>query len=258
MRIQHLSAVIFASSSLVLAQMGGGMPGGGLGHGQGNPTTPSGHYMQMFQSMGGTPMMGSGMGVGMTDDLTVAPDGTAYVIRSIESTRPANGTPLSASWQFELTAISPEDGSTKWKLPVSGGRVSRPVLASDGLIYLTVDNYQMLYANFSSGGSMMTPSQAQAKDGQVLVISHSNAGASILRTIQTASDILSGPRIVADPSDSYLVYVLGYDMMSWTSTPGSNTPTFAPGEKTLYAYRPDGSLKFSVQLSQAGHGVAQP
>ena len=34
-----------------------------------------------------------------------------------------------------------------------------PVLASDGLIYLAIDNYQMFYANFNSGGSMMTPSR---------------------------------------------------------------------------------------------------
>ncbi len=252
MHIQRLLVFVFASSSLLLAQMGGGM-----GPGQGNPTTPSGLYMQMFQSMAGTPMMGTGMGVGMTDDLAVGTDGTAYVIRSIESTKPTNGTPSFSSWRFELTAISPVDGSPKWKLPISSGRVSRPVVAGDGLIYLTVDNYQMLFANFNSPGSMMPPYQAQGNDGQILVISQSNGNASILRTIQTASDVLAAPRIVADPSGTYLVYVLGYDMMSWASTP-SNTTSFTPGEKTLYAYRPDGTLKFSVKLSQTGTGNAQP
>jgi hypothetical protein len=212
-------------------------------------TSPSLPYMQMFQSMGGTAMMGSGMGVGMTDDLAVGPDGTAYVIRAIAATPPAGSTSSATSWQYELAAISPVDGSAAWKLPVSGGRVSRPVLASDGLIYLTVDNYQMFYANYLAGGSMMTPSQAQANDGQLLVISHTNSSASVMLTIQAQSDVLSVPRIVADPSGSYVIYVLGYDMMSWTS--GSGT-TFAPGEKMLYAYRPDGSLKFSVKLSQVG------
>lgn len=272
MKIRCLVAFLIASSSIVVGQMGGGMPGGGMGPGQGNPptqmhpgesqlptrngmgpgqanpTTPSGLYMQMFRNMGQTPMMGSGMSLGMTDDLTVAPDGTAYVIRSIAPAQPA--TSAASSWQFELDAISPVDGSAKWKLPISSGRVSSPVVASDGLIYLTVDNYQMFYANYNSGGSMMTPAQAQANDGQVLVISASGSSASILRTIPTSSDVLSAPKIVADSGGGYMIYVLGYDMMSWTSTTTSNTSTFAPGEKTLYAYRPDGSLKFSVKLPQ--------
>jgi hypothetical protein len=277
MKIRCLFALLITSTSIGLAQMGGGMPGGGMGSGQGNPTspmhpggsvppdrgwmgsgqgnptTPSGLYMQMFRNMGGTPMMGSGMGVGTTDDLTVAADGTAYVIRSIASAQPAAGATTSTSWQFELDAISPVDGSTKWKLPISSGRVSSPVLASDGLIYLTVDNYQMFYANYNSGGSLMTPAQAQSNDGQVLVISASGGSASIMRTIQTSSDVLSAPKIVADPAGGYMIYVLGYDMMSWTSTTAPNTSTFAPGEKTLYAYRSDGSSKFSVKLPQTGN-----
>lgn len=253
MKFQRLFASLLISSCLVFAQMGPVM-----GPGSGPSNGPSGNFMQMFQGMGGTPMMGSGMGVGMTDDLAVASDGTAYVLRSIASTTPGNGTSVSYSWQFELTAISSVDGSSMWKLPIPGGRVSRPVLASDGLIYLTVDNYQMFYNNFTSGGSMMTPDQAQVNDGQLLVISQTKGSAAIQRTIQTASDVLSAPRIVADGSGSYLIYVLGYDMMSWTSMPGSTATTFAPGEKTLHAYRPDGSLKFSVKLSQTADGMSRP
>ncbi len=277
MRIQRLIAFLSISSSIVLAQMGGGMPGGGMGSGmgggvgagpggtlptvgspypfrggmtpvQGTPTTPTGVYMRMFENMGATPMMGSGMGVGMTDDLTLGPDGTAYVIRTVASAQPATVASPLYTWQFELDAISPIDGSTKWKLPISSGRVSNPVLASDGLIYLSVDNYQMFYANFYSGGTLMTAPQAQAKDGQVLVISATNASASVMRTIQTSSDVLSAPKIAVDPAGGYMVYVLGYDMMSWTAAASSNSATFAPGDKTLYAYRSDGSLKFSVKL----------
>jgi outer membrane protein assembly factor BamB len=169
-----------------------------------------------------------------------------------------NGTSPSYSWQFELTAISAVDGTAMWKLPIPGGRVSRPVLGSDRLIYLTVDNYQMFYDNFRSGGSMMTPDQAQVSDGQLLVISPTKGSAAIQRTIQASSDVLSAPRIAADGAGSYLICVLGYDMMSWTSTPGSPATTFAPGEKTLNAYRPDGSLKFSVKLSQTTNGMSRP
>jgi hypothetical protein len=225
--------------------MGG--PNGGT-----SPASLSGPYMQMFQGMGGTAMMGSGMGIGMTEDLALDADGTAYVIRAVGTAQAPAGLPTASSWQYELAAISPADGHALWKLPISGGRISRPSLAGDGLIYLTVDNYQMFYSNYLSGGLMMLPSQAQAIDGQLLVISHTNSSASVKLTIQTHSDVLSAPKIVADTSSSYLIYVLGYDMMSWTALPASGTVTFAPGEKILYAYKPDGSLKFSVTLSQAG------
>lgn len=236
-----------------LHPVGSNYPGRGMGPGDVTPTTPSGFFMRMFQNMGGTPMMGSGMGVGMTEDLTITPDGTAYVVRSIASGQPASGSTAATSWEFELDAISPVDGSTKWKLPISSGRVSAPVVASDGLIYLSVDDYQMFYANFNAGGSMMTPAQAQASDGRILVISATSGSASVMRTIQTSSDVLSAPRIVADPAGGYMIYVLGYDMMSWSATSTSDAATFAPGQKTLYAYRSDGSLKFSVKLAPAGN-----
>lgn len=275
MRFTLLFAFVLTSPMILLAQMGG-MPGGGMGTGTGTPfdplhpvdshspgrgmgtgdvtpTTPSGFYMQMFQKLGGTPMMGSGMGVGMTEDLTIAPDGTAYVIRSVAPGQPTSATPAASSWAFELDAISPVDGSAKWKLPITSGRVSAPVIASDGLIYLSVDNYQMFYANFNVGGSMMTPAQAQTSDGRILVISATSGSASVMRTIQTSSDVLSAPRIVADPAGGYMIYVLGYDMMSWTATSTTDAATFAPGQKTLYAYRSDGSLKFSVKLAPAGN-----
>ena len=238
-------ACLLINSLIGFAQPKAGTTGTGMGFGSPG-TDPSGDFMQMFQNMGGTPMMGTGMGIGMTDDVAVSSDGTAYVIRSIATTSPAQS---STSWQFELTAISPVDGSTKWKLALPGGRVSRAVLAADGLIYITVDNYQMFYANFMAGGSMMSSDQASANDGKLLIISATNSGATILQSIQTTSDVLSIPRIVSDPSGGYLIYVLGYDMMSWSAMPSSGSSAFAPGEKTLYAYRQDGSLKFSVKLS---------
>ena len=253
MRYRSLFAGLLVNSLVAVAQVGSG-PGIGMGLGSGNSTDPSANYMQMFQNMGSVPMMGSGMGVGMTEDLAVSPDGTAYVIRSVATSSPIS----SNTWQFELTAITPMDGSVKWTLPIPGGRASSPVLATDGLIYVSVDNYQMFYANFASGGSMMTQDQALANYGKLLVIAATDRSAAILHTIQTASDVLSIPRTVTDPSGGYLIYVLGYDMMSWTSMPASGSTTFGPGEKTLYAYRPDGSLKFSVKLSQTGNGMMRP
>ncbi|GEM_PF-6417385 len=206
----------------------------------------------MFRTMGTTGAMGSGMGIGMTEDLAVDKDGTAYVVRAVAAPQSTGTTSTSATWQYELAAISPADGSLKWKLTIPGGRVSHPRLATDGQIFLTVDNYQMFYANYLSGGKMMTGSQAQSNDGQMIIVSHTDSSASIQATIQTTSDVLSAPRIVNDNgTGSYLVYVVGYDMMSWTQAPGSSGTTFSPGNKVLYAYGPDGTLKFSVQLGQA-------
>lgn len=250
-----VAGLILASFALP-AQM---MPGMGNGS-NGMTLDPQGDYTQMFQSAAGMGAMGSGMGVGMTEDLALDADGTAYVVRAVASQPGTTGSQTS-SWQYELAAISPADGSVKWKLRIPGGRLSHPTLAPDGRIFLTVDNYQMFYANYRSGGQMMTGSDAAANDGQLLIITHTDSGASVQATIQTNSDVLAAPRIVAGPSASgYFVYVLGYDMMSWTTSTGSGlrnvmpdgSASFAPGNKVLYAYQPDGTLKFSVQLGQTG------
>lgn len=225
-----------------------------MGGGNGPSVAPggSGPYMEMFQTMNAFGSMGSGMGVGMTEDLTVDADGTAYVIRAVATTPSTGSATPTATWQYELAAVSPVDGTLEWKLTIPGGRVSHPRLASDGRIFLTVDNFQMFYANYLSGGMMMSQSQAQANDGQLVIVSHTASSAAIDATIQTTSDVLSAPRIAADnATGSYVVYVVGYDMMSWTQGSGASSGTFAPGNKVLYAYLPDGTLKFSVQLAQA-------
>ncbi|MRR38589.1 hypothetical protein EG829_28865 [bacterium] len=242
-------------SSLVFAQMMGGgagnnattTPGSGMTSGSG---TASGTYLDMFSTMGGMTGMGSGMGVGMTDDLAVDTDGTAYVIRAIQSVPiPGMGAPISV-WQYELVAISPVDGGVKWRLPIPGGRISHPKLAKNNQIFLTVDNYQMFSANYKAGGSMMTGTDAQENDGQLVIVTHSDRVATILKTVQTTSDVLSAPRIVTDASGNYSVYVLGYDMMSWTQTSANTGGSFVPGNKILLAFRPDGTLKFSTPLGQ--------
>ncbi|MBN9656536.1 MAG: hypothetical protein J0H49_00060 [Acidobacteria bacterium] len=223
------------------------MMGGGSGTYSG-----SGPYMEMFQAMSSSGAIGSGMGIGMTEDLAVDTDGTAYVVRAVASTQTPGTTAPTATWQYELAAVSPADGSLLWKLTIPGGRVSHPRLGSDGRIFLTVDNYQMFYANYLSGGMMMSGSQVQANDGQLVIVTHTSSSASIQATVQTVSDVLSAPRIVTDSgTGNYLVYVMGYDMMSWTQGSGNVSGSFAPGNKVLYAYKPDGTLKFSVQLAQA-------
>lgn len=222
-----------------------------MGGGSGNNPSGSAPYMQMFQSMSSAGGMGSGMGIGMTEDLAVDTDGTAYVIRAVAGTQSTDATSPAVNWQYELAAISPVDGSLKWKLTIPGGRVSNPRLGGDGRIFLTVDNYQKFYANYVSGGMMMSGNQALSNDGQLIIVAHTDSSASIQASIQTSSDALSAPQIVAGTTaGSYLVYVVGYDMMSWTQGSGNSTGSFAPGNKVLYAFQPDGTLKFSVRLAQ--------
>jgi hypothetical protein len=206
--------------------------------------------MDMFATMGGTAGMGSGMGVGMTDDLAVDTDGTVYVVRAVQATSGSGMNGSTSAWQFELAAISPVDGSVKWRLTIPGGRISHPRLAKDGRIFLTVDNYQMFTANYKAGGWMMGPADAQASDGQIVIVTHTDRSAAVLRTVQTTSDVLSAPRIVVDAAGNYLVYVIGYDMMSWSQMPGNGGAAFVPGNKVLLAFAPDGQLRFSTQLGQ--------
>ncbi len=240
MKIRILLFMVAAASlgraQTPFAGMGMGMGGGA------NSSNPNLTYMRMFLGYGSGGMMGSGMGFGMTGDLAIGPDGTAYAMRvtpSASSSYPA--------WQYELDAISPANGSILWRLPIPGGRVSQPVIASDGLILVTVDNYQMFQPNLLMGTWMTNASQPQPAGGRLLVISHTATSASVAVTVQMSSEILSAPLLGADPSGGYLIYIVGYELMTAQTPPA---PTFSPTQKTLYAYKSTGALRFSVNLSQ--------
>lgn len=229
------------AASLAHAQMRGGMGG--------SPSSnPNDNYMRMLLGYGSGGMMGSGMGFGMTGDLAIGSDGTAYAIRAIPSSSSSMmGSSTSQAWQYELDAISPANGSILWRLQISGGRVSQPVLTTDGFILLTVDDYQMYQPNLVTGSWMMNSNQSQSSGGQLLVISHTATSAAIAVKIAIASDMLSAPLLGANPAGGYLIYVVGYDV---TSTQTSSSSSISPPRKTLYAYTSGGALKFSVNLSQ--------
>ncbi|MBZ5601931.1 MAG: hypothetical protein LAO79_06470 [Acidobacteriia bacterium] len=224
---KSLLIAIIATAPLVCAQMGRG------GMGSSGSNSQSGSYMQMFSNGGG--MVGAGMGFGMAGDFTVAPDGTMYIVR-------VTGTPAQSSstgsWQYELLAISPVNGGTLWKLQLPGGRISQPVLSttSDGLIFITVDDF------FSMGIGRMAWTQPDANSAKLLMITHTASSASIASTITPGAGALSEPSIVADPAGGYLIAVIGYDL------PAAAQFSTTPPTKTLYAYKPNGSLKFSVKL----------
>ena len=214
----------------------------GMGPGMGS-ANPDYGYMRMFLGNGSGGMMGSGMGFGMTGDLTLGPDGTAYVMRALPS--PSATTIPVAVWTYELDAVSPINGNILWRLPISGGRVSQPVLSNDGLIFVTLDDYQLFQPSTFTGMWSFSSPQTQNSTAKLLAISHTANSASIASTTSIASDVLSAPILGVDPAGGYLIYVLGYDVMS-----AASSTTFFGAQKKLYAYKSSGALKFSVNLSQ--------
>lgn len=231
-------------STIAFAQMGGGMASGGM-HGSGQA---------------GAGMMGAGMsmGEGMMNDLTVGADGTLYVVRPVQAQAPM--TPGNPSQQYafkqELAAISPVDGTVRWKLELTGGHVSQPVVGKDGRLFLGVDDGQMMSQSQQSGGMMNPGNSGQSTKSRFLAISATGTSATITATVQVDSDTLGEPQIVSTgvgPTD-YVVYVTGMEMPSR----GSNVDdrdSIPAGEKTLFAFLPDGRLKFKVKIGQTMVGI---
>jgi len=250
-RIAAVSVVTLTLlSTIAFAQMGGGM-GSGTGnggmHGSGQPGTGM-----------GSGMMGAGMGNGMMNDLTVGPDGTVYVVRPVQVQAPM--TPGNPSQQYafkqELAAISPADGVVRWKLEFTGSHVSEPVMGKDGKLFLGLDDGQMMSQGQQGGGMMNPGNSAQSNKSRFLVISATATSATITTTVQVDSDIFGAPQVVSTgvgPTD-YVVYVTGMEMPS----NGSNVDdrdSIPAGEKTLYAFLPDGRLKFKVKIGQTMVGI---
>ncbi len=225
-------------ATVAFAQMGGMMGG------QGNDQMSG----MMGGAMGG--MMGAGMGNGMANDFAAGPDGTVYVVRAVQAQAPMTpGNPTQRyTFKHELAALSPSDGALRWKLELTGGRVSEPVLGKDGRIFLTLDDGQMASQGRQGGGMMGPGGPAGAGKSRFLVISVSGNSATVATTVELDSDFLSTPKVVStglNPAD-YVVYVTGVDLPEMTDNRGS----MSAGQKILYAFLPEGKLKFKVKISQ--------
>ncbi len=256
-----LALALILSTAAAFAQMGGGMGSGmasGGMHGSGQPgQSGNGGGPGM---VGGAGMMGAGMsmGEGMMNDLSVGADGTIYIVRPVQAQAPL--TPGNPSQQYafkqELAAISPADGTVRWKLELTGGHVSQPVVGKDGRLFLGVDDGQMMSQGQQGGGMMNPGNSAQSSKSRFLVISATATSATITATVQVDSDILGAPQIVStgvSPSD-YVLYVTGMEMPNR----GGNVDdrdSIPAGEKTLYAFLPDGRLKFKVKIGQTMAGT---
>lgn len=244
-----LIMLLILSTTPAFSQMGGGMGSGssqGSMHGQGQGGTGSAAGM-----MGSNGMMGGAMGNGMMNDLAVGPDGTVFVVRPVQAQAPM--TPGNQTQQYavkqELAAISPADGSVRWKLEFTGGHVSQPVIGKDGKLFVALDDGQMM-SQSQQGGGMMNPGNSTASNkSRFLVISATATSATITTNVQVDSDVLGTPQVVSTGVNStdYVIYVTGMEMGNLRS--GDND-TMPAGEKTLYAFLPDGRLKFKVKIGQ--------
>jgi outer membrane protein assembly factor BamB len=222
-RLSCLVLVPVVFTTLAFAQMGGGM---GIGSGMG-----------MNGAMGSREMM---------DGPTVGPDGTAYVVHlaSRSVSNPRMMSPSTNTSKYELVAISVRDGSVKWKLEIMGTMLSEPTLAKDGKIFLTASDFVMNGLNRAGRGMMNPASSATSGRSRLIIVPTDVVPARISKTVGVDSDVLSAPRIATDETGNYVVYVTGFEM-------GADLQdAIASGQKTLYAFTPDGSIKFTVKINQ--------
>ncbi len=229
----RLLIVALALATVSLAQMGGGMMGGGYGNGYGG---------MMGGSLGG--MMGgslSGM-MGGGSGLTIGPDGTLYIMRSAATQ--AQGQ-VAQTVTSHLAAID-ANGNTKWTLPINSSSASQPVLGKDGTLFVTTSDWQNWMYNWMYNRS--TP--AAGTTSNLLVVKPDGTSASIVLTVPLAGQVASAPQIATDNAGGYVVYVVTVDGFNGN---GFNTGTTSGSY--LYAFSPTGALKYRLQLSQGGYGV---
>jgi outer membrane protein assembly factor BamB len=201
--------------------------------------------------MSGMVMFGGMSGREMMDGPTVGPDATAFVVRRAPSAAiPGMMQPQTATPAHELVAVNPRDGSAKWKLQITGAMISEPALAQDGRIFLTSSEFPGLA--LSRLGGMMTPGgPASAGKARLIVVTTTAVSARISNTVEVDSDMLSAPRVATDETGSYVVYVTGFEMGGMRDYLIGDSDSTPAGEKTLYAFNPDGQLRFKLKLNEA-------
>jgi hypothetical protein len=198
-------------------------------------------------------MMSGGMGSGMMNDLTVGSDGTVFVVRPVRlqaPSTPANPSPQYA-YRQEMAAINPADGTVRWRLELTGGRVSQPVLGRDGKLFLAIDDSQMMSQGQQAGGMMNSGASAQSNKSRLIIVTAGPTSATISATVQLDSDVVGEPQVVNTGvgAADYVIYLTGMELAEM----GRNVDdrdSIPAGEKTLYALLPNGAVKFKVKISQ--------
>ena len=241
-------------TTLVFAQMGGGMGNGNSGGMMGSGNSGTSNMHGQGSGMGAGQGMGIGMGMSgamgsreMMDGPTVGPDGTAYVVRlaSTSATNQGMMSPSSSTSKYELVAINVRDGSAKWKVEITGTMVSEPALAKDGKIFMTASDFVMNGQSQSGGGMMNPGSSTTSRKSRLLIVTTDLVSARISETVEVDADVLSAPRTATDETgNNYVVYVTGFEMGA------DDKDAIGGGQKSLFAFTPDGRIKFSVKINQ--------
>jgi outer membrane protein assembly factor BamB len=250
-----LALVVSTAAIAQMGGMGGGMMGPGAPGTPGTPNQNNGMHQGQGNGQGmGDALMGAmNMGMGgreMMDGPTVGVDGTAYVVRS--QAQNTTGTAATAQYKHELIAVNVRDGSARWKLEIAGGMISEPALAKDGKIFLTLADFPLTAQN---GNGMMNPGTSTSTGkSRLLIVSTEQNAARIAATIEVESDVLSTPKVAVDETGNYVVYVAGFER-SGMGNAGNDSDSIAAGEKHLYAFNPDGRLRFRLKLGEARIGV---
>jgi hypothetical protein len=104
--------------------------------------------------------------------------------------------------------------------------------------------------------SICTPGNDNLMELLLMLDAFKRASANrITATIEVESDVLSTPRVALDETGSYVVYVTGFERGSMGNSNGNENHTIAAGEKHLYAFNPDGRLRFRLKLGEARIGI---
>lgn len=212
---------------------------------------PLGLLAQMNGGLTGFGMMGQAMsGMGASGPV-FGPDGTAYVLRTNTGARMTMGTP-SAAAGTDLVAINPADGSDRWKLHLSGYILSQPVFAPDGTIFIT-DSEPGTMFDWTTGMWVARTRGDASQESRLFVIATTPTSVRIAAQTVLDVDMISQPVLAPDGAGGYLVYVNTFDM----GQPGSMMGTGGTGvDRYLYAFSPDGTIRFKVKLGQMV-GLAQ-
>ncbi|MFA5416236.1 MAG: PKD domain-containing protein, partial [Methanoregula sp.] len=173
---------------------------------------------------------------------TIGSDGTIYVGSAV------------------TTALNPTDGSIKWQYPVP--YKGAPAIGSDGTIYVSFYGNNTVVAinpngtlkwSASSGGSgSIRASVALGPDGTLYGVSSDNnltawnPDGTLKWSNATAGNIGGTPAIGPDGTIYVSSYQdAGYGDTGATPTIGADGTIYAPNVNTVYAWNPDGTLKWT-------------